>query len=254
MNQQPFDIVMPAGGRLEGAVASEAGATVKALVSFGGATILERMIAALRDSGCVGRIVVVGPPELISHAAGRDAAAVLPEGDSAPANLMLGLDWLATRERSERVLIVTADLPLITAGHVRDLVARFPSEDVCVPVIRREDFLARYPGTTDNYVKLSDGAWTLGCAILVRPGAVLRQRAHLEAVFNARKDQLAMARLLGPGFVTRLLMRRVSVSDIAAKCGQLLGCSGAAVLGAPCEFAFDLDDLADYRSLARLLG
>jgi len=89
------DAILPAGGRITGVFAQETGTSVKALISPGGPTVLERTLDALRATGHVGRIVVVGPDEVASHPAACAADVVLPESISGPANIFGGLEWLA---------------------------------------------------------------------------------------------------------------------------------------------------------------
>src|SRR5207244_12927664 len=90
-------------------------------------------------------------------------------------------------------------------------------------------FDERFPGTTSEFVRLRDGEWTMGCAFLVNPAAAVAHRIHIERVFDARKSQLAMARLLGPLFIARFVTRRLEIAHIEARCSQILGCAGAAV-------------------------
>jgi GTP:adenosylcobinamide-phosphate guanylyltransferase len=244
------DAILPAGGRIAGAFAAEAGAEVKALISFGGQTMLERTLLALRDAGCVGRMVVVGPDEVAAHPAARAADAVLTEGNSGPENIFRGLDWLYQSNggrHAERVLIVTTDLPFLTPQMITDFLNACPREaDICIPIIRREDCEARFPHAPGTYVGLRDGAWTMGCAFLVNPQAIANNRAYLERIFDARKSQLAMARLLGITFIIRLLTRQLTIAHVEERCQQMLHCKGVAVHGCAPELAFDVDQQEEY--------
>ncbi len=96
------DVILPAGGRIGGDFAAEAGASIKALIELHGVTVLERTVRVLRAMPEVGRIVVIGPAELQGHAASRGADVVLPEGDSGPSNIMLGLEWLGKANARSR--------------------------------------------------------------------------------------------------------------------------------------------------------
>jgi len=248
------DAVLPAAGRIAGAFAAEAGAEVKALIRLGGATVLERTLATLRAAGGVGRIVVIAPREVQGHPAARGADAVLEERDSGPSNILLGLEWL--REAGggalpERALVVTTDLPFLTPEVVnRFLASCRPEADLSVPLVRREEFEARFPGHAMQYVRLREGEWTMGCAFLVNPAVFLANRAHLERAFAARKSKLKMARLLGLSFILRFLARRLTVADIEARCLAMLGCTGGGITGSPPELAFDIDGPREYRYAA----
>ncbi len=253
-----IDAVLPAGGRISGAFAAEAGAGVKALISFGGRTVLERTLATLRATGRVRRSVVIAPPEVQGLSAAAAADAVLPETDSGPGNILSGLEWLrdsADGALPARALVLTTDLPFLTPQVlVRFLDMCPPDSDLCLPLVGREEFQARFPGHGRRFVRLHDGAWTIGCAFLVRPAALLANRAHLERVFAARKNQLRMARLLGGGFLLRLLTGRLTLHDIERRCSGMLGCTGRGLCGSPAELAFDIDRPSEYRYAAAQLS
>lgn len=249
------DAVLPAGGRISGDFAVEAGARIKALISLGGRTLLERTLDALRDTGRLGKSVVIGPPEMASNPAARLADAVLPEGSSGPENIFRGLEWLRQANggrHAEHVLMLTTDLPFLTSQAViRFLDACPPELDICLPLVSREEFAERFPGLDSFFVRLHDGEWTIGCAFLVNPEALISNRRMIESVFAARKSQLAMARLLGPLFIWRFLTRRLTVAHIEQRALGLLGATGRGIPGCPPELALDIDRLEDYRYAAR---
>lgn len=243
--------ILPAAGRISGDFAAEAGVELKALIELSGKTLLEHTIATLRATDCVDRIVVIGPEELTPAARGADI--ILPEGESGPDNIFRGLQWLHDSDggHAERAMILTTDLPFLTPAAVTDFLAKCPEMDLCLPVIRREAFEARFPDMTIDYVRLCDGEWTMGCAFLINPTSLIKNRSLLDRVFVARKSQLAMARLLGPFFIARFICGRLTMADIEQRCLKLLGCSGAAVMGCAAELALDIDLPEEYRYAAR---
>lgn len=253
MSRNKVDVILPAGGRLTGDFAREAGASIKALIRIDGTCMLERTIETLRQTGETGRIVVVGPTELALHPASRRADAVLPEGTSGPENILIALEYLqANGGASERVLVVTTDLPFITPESLSRFLNACPSHaEICVPILRREEFLSRFSGSPATFAPLQDGEWTMAGAFLLDPAALLRNRQAVQRVFDARKSEFAMARLLGPLFVLRYLTRMLRVEDIEKRCSRILGCRGVAVRNAPAELAADIDNVEEYRYLAR---
>lgn len=250
------DAVLPAGGRISGSFAAEAGAEVKALIPLGGITVLERTIDMLRATGCVERIVVIGPDELLAHPASKLADHVLHSdpSNSGPTNILAGLDWLRTArggDHAGRVLVVTTDLPFVTRDAIEGFVDACPGDsDICVPVISRGEFEGAYPNSSNFYVRLADGEWTIGSAFLVDPVSIERNRALIEQVFRARKSQLGMARLLGVGLVVRFLTRRLTVSVIEKRCRRMLGCSTAAVFGCSPSLGYDIDNIKEFHYAA----
>ncbi len=243
-----MDAILPAGGTLSGEFAAEAKTEVKALLRVGGVTLLERGIQALHETGRVRRIVVIGSEEVGAEALRLGVGAALTPGTSGPDNIFRGLDWLEQNGGEERVLIVTTDLPFLSAKAVTDFCDRCPPDaDLALPILTQAEFEAKFPGSPSEYVPLREDRYTLGSAALLRADTLRRNRSHLESVFSARKSQLGMARLLGLPFVVKFLLKRLSVEDIEARLRALLHCQGNAVPHSPAELALDIDTLEDYR-------
>ena len=253
-----IDVLLPAGGRIAGEFAEEAGVDVKALISIGGRTVLERTLDALRGTGLVRRAIVIGPDEIAKHTCARAADAVLPEGgNSGPANILKGIEWLHDTDggSADRVLILTTDLPFLTSDAILRFLNSCPADsDLCAPLVSEAAFTSRFPGSENEYVRLADGSWTMGCGFLVNPQAIRANHDHMERVFAARKSQIGMARLLGLGFIVRFVTRRLTVAHIEQRCATMLGCSSRAVPGSPPELAFDMDHIGEYRYATALAG
>lgn len=243
-----FDAILPAGGTIAPEFAAKVGTENKALIRFGDQTILERTIEALRASGRVGRIIVIGTPEVLESDAVKKADGTLAAGGSGPDNILKGLKHLlASPNPPQKVLIVTTDLPFLTPDLVNHFIELCPlDKDICLPLISKDEFQGRFPNCSATFIPLYDGVWTAGCAYIFDVKAFERSMPHIEKVFNNRKSKLGMAKLLGPAFLVKFLRKRLSVPDIEKKIVSLLGCSGAAVRHAPPELAYDIDDMEDY--------
>jgi GTP:adenosylcobinamide-phosphate guanylyltransferase len=237
---EPCDVVLPAGGRITGEFAQMAETEIKALIPFDGETILRRTIRALRDSGCIRRIAVIGPEEVQAEARASGADLMLPEGATGPENIFKGLDGLA--QTTPHLLIVTGDMPFLTPEAVRDFLALCPEEgEICIPIVERSTFEVRFPDLIRTDTPLHDGNFRLGGIFRVEAATLRRTRPHLEQMFAARKNNLQMARLIGVPFIVRYLFRRLTVDQIVARAGQILQCRGAAVRPVAPELAFDID-------------
>lgn len=244
---QAYDVILPAGGRVDAALAAEAGTDVKAMIRFGDETILARTIRVLQEGGVARRIVAIGGDAVRDEAIARGVHA-LDESRTGPENILNGLKWLRRQpDPPRRVMVVTTDLPFLNAAIVRRFVEICPPDRaIAVPLIARAEWDARFPGTSAMFVRLGDGEWTTGCAYLIDAEALERSMPQIERVFAQRKSKLGMVRLLGPSFAYRFLTKSLTVPQIEAKIQSMLGCSGAAVRGAPPELAYDIDDLEDY--------
>ncbi|MCC7229468.1 MAG: nucleotidyltransferase family protein [Fimbriimonadaceae bacterium] len=242
-----FDAIVPAGGMIDGPFADKAGTQVKALITFNGSTILETVLKALRESGKIRNIVVIGSPEVRAMAA-NFAAVGLEPGETGPDNIFRGLEHLKSLDPNlDKALIVTCDLPFITSETIGKYIELCPlDKDICVPVIEATDFNRSYPGTTSTFVKTRDGTFTIGGIFMMNGRKLNELRASIERVFAKRKSKLGMAMLIGPAFVFKYITKSLTLRDIETKIESILGCSGRAVRNAPVELAYDIDDLEDF--------
>jgi molybdenum cofactor cytidylyltransferase len=118
----------------------------KLSLPLGDRTVLERVVAALREAGVEHVLVVVGPhvPELVPLAE-RAGAHVLPLADETPdmrATVEAGLRWLEERfhpSPDDDWLLVPADHPTLDAGVVRQLRqarAAAPDKSIFMPTYK----------------------------------------------------------------------------------------------------------------------
>ena len=241
-------MIIPAGGTIDDAFAKIVNTTNKALIPFDGTTVLKSTMNALRGTDRVNRIVLIGPESMYSTPEGKSADEFIPEGKSGPENIFRGLDWLEKLQAPpKQVLIVTADLPFVTSETINNFLDLCPvGYDFCVPLISQDQYLEVYPGSDSTFVKIKDGTWTTGCAYLATTKGLEQSMHHIEKVFQQRKSKLGMARLLGWGFVFKLLLKQLSVSDVEAKVSDLLHVKAKAIPNSPAQLAYDVDFQDDY--------
>lgn len=256
-----LDVLIFAGGRISGLFARAAGTRIKALVPIEGEPLVCRVAANLRRVAGVERVCVVGP-EAVRDVL-KEPILWQQEGSTAIDNVRLGLDRLDRLAREaggppaspRRVLLCGTDVPALTPDAVEDFLRRAPEEaDICQPVVRKEDFLAAFPGDLGIYVRLAEGAFTGGSAFLVRPEPLLAGLPLVEALFRRRKSQLAMVRTLGMGLVWKLVRGRLTIPELEQRLSELTGCRVRAVRNSRPELAFDLDNLMDLRYFERRLA
>lgn len=237
-----MNAVITAGGRIDGAYAAAAGTAIKALAPVRGALMIERVVEAVRGAG-IDRIALVGP------AAVRDACAervdrFIGEGASGSHNVQLALrSW----DDDEPLLYVTSDLPYITAGALRDAVLRTTAGVLTMPVAERAAFERRFPDAPPFGITLA-GERIVNAGVFVVPAgasmAIARRAAQL---FDARKAPLQMAGLVGPTFLLRMLLGRLTIAAIEKRAWRVLGYPAMALRGCAPELAYDADTYAEYR-------
>ncbi len=251
-----FDAILPAGGKIDAEFAQRAGTDNKALILIGGKTLLGRAIDELNATGRIRNTVVIGPEEILNSDDAQRATYKLPQGATGPDNIFLGLNHLLKEpEPPQKVLIVTTDLPFITAAAINDFLDRCPPDaDIGVPLIRESDFHKRFPGTTATFVKLKDDSWTTGNIFLLDVKELIKIKPQIDRVFENRKSKAGMARLLGPVFVLKWLTKRLTLVDVEAKIMKMLGCKGAAITDSSPELHLDIDFLDDYEYAVKHYG
>jgi hypothetical protein len=229
-----------AAGRLHATDAARAGHEIKGLVRIGSVTPLQAMLDALRESGRIDEAIVIGPPAAQNKAGGFDRW--IHEGSSGEENVLAGL----RAARARHVLLCASDIPFIRAGDIRDFLERAPLEAAAAyPIFERTEFLACFPGGRDKFARLGEHAWTGGSLCLVERETALASERLIRRAFAARRSQLAMAALLGPGVFVKHLTGTLRVEHVIERISRLLGGKAVAVRGAHPRLAMDCDSIAD---------
>jgi CTP:molybdopterin cytidylyltransferase MocA len=239
-----IDCLLLAGSPNTGPLRDISPMAYEALIPIGPRAMVEYVLEALRASACVRRIIVIGPEEIARLPAASGVEVYTP-ADSLMENLAAGIALL---KGTETVLVATADIPLLTPAAVRDFIDRCGDRraDLYYPVVREEIVERHYPGGRRTYVRLSDGRFTGGNLVLFRPAVFERCRAKAQEFARYRKNPLKLAALVGPVFVLRFLLRRLSLADAERRITALAGITGRAIVSEYPELAVDVDKPEDY--------
>ena len=236
-----FSALVLAGSRGgEDPVAAYGGAAHKALIRLGGETLLARVVGALRAAGA-GRIAVISSHPEVRAEIARLGAEALDEAAGPSLSVKAGAVALGTP-----LVVTTADHALLRPEWVTSFLADTPKDaDVTVLVAARTTVEAAAPGTKRTWLKLADGDWS-GCNLFYLANAralgVIDLWRRVEA---ERKRPWKMAQILGPRMLLRYVARRLSLTDAAARLGNLAGVR-AAIVETPYGLAsVDVDKPAD---------
>ena len=233
--------VITAGGLVGDPFAATAGTPVKALAPVHGTALLDLAVAACAGAGCSG-IAVVGGPEVRVHLAGT-AVTVIDAAADGRTNVLRALDaW-----PGERFVYLSSDLPDVTAPGLRDFIDRSEPFALTMALADAAAYAVRYPGAPPHEIALRGGRFANGSAFVFGTEAVGPARAFAVRAFAARKNLLALSRMLGPALVLRYLTRRLRLSHIEAYARRTLGVAAAAVRDCDPGLCFDVDTLDDYR-------
>ena len=247
-----YDVVLPSGGRIDDHFARVALTPYKSLIKVQDYMIGFKVLEAVNDSNRLGRIMLVAPKEVQDAFGIRVPNKLNDTGDLAKNIAMAIRELKSMGDCTSRVAIITTDLPYLEGKNIQAFLDACPDDaDICVPLISKEEYLDRFPSASGTFVKLRDGEWTLGCIYLMKPDVYLKILPEVERVVANRKKKLAMAKLLGGGFVWKVLTKAITSTEVARKVETILGCRVALIKGGPCEFAFDIDDIVDYEYALR---
>lgn len=242
-----LDAVVLAGGeRTDTGIDPGAGEEQRyeALLEIGGRPMVEYVVAALRGSPRIGRVVVVGPAEALRARVAPLGFEAVEGGETMVESLLNGIKHLG---EAGRVLVATADIPLLTPQAIDDFIDRCQllEADIYYPIVSKDTNDSLYPGVRRTYVRLRDGTFTGGNVVLLEPGVVREIQALIEWAVRVRKKPWQLSRLLGPWFVVRFLTKQLSLAEIEERVKQTLGLRGAAVVSPYPEIGIDVDKASD---------
>ncbi|MBO1325828.1 nucleotidyltransferase family protein [Acetobacter sp. TBRC 12305] len=230
-------------------VAVASGVAHKALFPVGGVPMIARVIAALRATPAIGRIVVcTNTPDGLAPVLPPDVAMLpsSPEGPSASVLAALG-------QYGTPLLVTTADNALLQAGWVEEFLARIqPGSDMAAAVATEETVRRDVPNTQRTYIRLADMAFS-GCNMFLFKTAISAQVATLwREVEKNRKHPLRIAWTLGPLILLRALTGRLTRKALYARIHTLTGAQAELVPLSDGRAAVDVDKPADMVLAERL--
>lgn len=215
----------------------------KALIRLGDKTFIERVASALLASGYVRRIVVAGLQADQAPDLGPNVA-FLPDAGSMLNNGQAGLDFFHdTGEISERIVVASADIPLITPQIVRDLVDTDLQHDVdfCYNIVEQETMEGAFPGSGRTFVPIEGRRFAGGDLNLVRPTILGDNRAKVEEIIGERKTFWKQVRAVGLGTLFLLLIGQLTIARTERQVGKALGFTAKAIVCPHAEVAMDVD-------------
>jgi GTP:adenosylcobinamide-phosphate guanylyltransferase len=243
--------VVLAGGKVPASLADRC--AHRALLAIGGRPMLGYVLEALRNTPEVTASVVVAHPEVLAAFPGVPET-LLPAGETIVDNMQRGAAVLAERGATH-VLFLTGDLPLITPAALKAYidVSLVSGASLTYPIIPREASEARFPGAKRTYVKLKDGTFTGGNAIFTVAGLLNDKAVLIQSLYNARKDPLKLAGILGWSTVFGLLGGTLTLARIEQVATRVLAAPAKAVITPHPELGFDVDKPADIAAVETAL-
>lgn len=238
-----FDVVVLGGGDPSDELAQAHGVAVRPLIELAGQPMAWHVLRSLRNSGRVRHLVYVGP---VLPAMEEFIDVVVPPQGALLANLEAGLAALPSGEG--RVLVSTADVPMMRPEHVRRLMSRAderPLAGLLYPVVGEDICSKRFPTVRRTYVRVKDGTFTGGNLFFVRRQDLPAMLPRLQDAFDARKKPLKLGALIGIDVLFGLLTRSITVSRLEQAVSRLIGAPAFAILAEDAEIGTDVDKPSD---------
>lgn len=236
------------------------GACCKAMVRIDGTPMLERVVRALTGSRSVGPILVsgrqddqLGGSRYLAEAHARGALAwVAPRNSPATS----AYEAMRALDTGTRVLVTTADHPLLRADIVDDFLGRSlqSGADVSVGLTDYASIQARFPAAKKTVTRFRDGGYC-GCNLFAFMTPEARRVASAWRQVEAqRKNPLRVISQLGWWSVLRYLLGRMTLAQALDQLSRRLSVSIAAVHLPYPEAAIDVDSIADQELVEGIAG
>lgn len=238
-----------------------------ALLPLGGRQAIHYTLDALRATPAVNRCAIVGPVDELRAALGSDhpdGCDLLPGGATLMEDIFQGLKHFSD---AQMVLIITADLPLITSEAISDFLAACGRKEATDPenmflsVVPAHSYHGPYADYPQTFNRFKDISICYGNLFLVDPTLLANHQAirRMNALYNARKNPLSTAIAfglhLGLTYVLGVHMwHLLTLEHMARIASQRFGLGLIPVILDHPEAAINLDEPADYAFVTQQLG
>lgn len=239
-----YDAIILAGGENSKYLNKYSPQPYEAMIEIAGKPMVSFVAQALSASQHVEKIYVVGPVTELSRCEFPVNTELIESGPTIIETIKIGMNALG---HQRKVLVATADIPLLTAEAINDFLAQCAKveADLYYPIVQQEINNKRYPGNKRTYVRLKEGTYTGGNIFLVNPAIVPQCVAAAERIIDNRKNPFKLACILGLKFVLQFLLGTLSVSKVKDRVSELLNIKGAVIQSQYPELGIDVDKPSD---------
>jgi GTP:adenosylcobinamide-phosphate guanylyltransferase len=239
---KPVKSIVLAGGELdESFIAKGEKASNKNFLEISGKPMVEYVIEALKASSLIEEIIIAAPPQAVTDNM-KNGNTIVKSGSTIVETVLNGLSHLPHDISS--VLIVMADLPLLTPESIDDFIRRCNEIDgeYYYSILEKSISEKKYPGLYHTYVKLKEGIFCGGGLILMNPGIVTPCRCSLmDKLLQERKKPFEMAKLLGVTTLLKLLCRQASIDDLLKRTSEVFNCVTRTIVTPYAEIGMNVD-------------
>ena len=215
----------------------------KALLDIAGKPMIQWVLDALGGSSKINNVIIIG----LTADSGVTCAkplSYLPNQGGMLANIVAGVDKaLELDPKTEHILVVSSDIPAITAPMVDWVVeaASQRNEDIFYNLIPREAMEKRYPGSKRSFTHLKDAVVCGGDMHVVSTETVTKNQEIWNKLIETRKNVFKQAALIGFDTLFLLLTRLITLDQAMERVRRKLNISGRGILCPYAEVGMDVD-------------
>ncbi len=248
-----MDVLILAGGDCTPELAQASGQNERALIEIGGQAMVVRVLRALRGIREIGRIAVVGSNRVLDICGAIDSSIVrVASGDKMTQNFANGVKAL---HGGHEILVSTCDIPLVSTQTFASFLEKSRARhlEIAYPIVTRQTCEAQFPDGKRTYAKLNSMEVTGGNCVLIPTRTAPNVVQLLETAYNARKNPLALSKMLGANLMWKFATKKLTVPDVEKQASRVLDGRVGAVEMADATIAFDVDKLADWQVAVQYL-
>lgn len=248
-----MDALILGGAPNSGPLRQISGAQYEAGINIAGRSMIDYVISALRNVPVISHIIVVCDESVLSEALKKQVTFIVKPGRTLLDSLNNGLKAMDAREP---VLVLTADIPLISKEALEDFLQRCNQKeaDVYYSFVPKEVNDQKYPGVKRTYVKLREGVFTGGNLVLLSPGVSRDHTDILNRAVLLRKKTLQLCLMLGWKYLFYLLVGRLTIHQIEDQVATILKIKAVGVISAFPEVGIDVDKPSDFHLVSKVLS
>ena len=239
-----YDAIILAGGENSKRLNTCTTECYEALIEIAGKPMVTFVAEALAASNRVENIYILGPAEELARYQFPANTHLLEGGGTIAETIEIGIAALG---HSRRVLVATADIPLLTVEAIDDFLNQCGKveADLYYPIVSQEVNERRFPGNKRTYVRLKEGTFTGGNIFLVNPLIVNKCMKVANKFIENRKNPLKLCQILGLKFVMKFLLGALNLREVERRVSELLGITGAVIMSRYPELGIDVDKPSD---------
>lgn len=239
-----YDAIILAGGENSKHLSKFSSQSYEAMIEIAGKPMVTFVADALAAAPQVERIFIIGPVKQLVNCDFPKNVILVEGGSTIIETIQLGMKALG---HERKVLVVTADIPLLTPVAIDDFLRQCAEVEVDLyyPIVSKDINNQYYPGNKRTYVRFKDGTYTGGNIFLVNPAIVPQCLLAAKELIDNRKNPFKLCCLLGWGFVLGFFIGTLSLDKVKERVAQLLGITGTVIQSPYPELGIDVDKPSD---------